>query len=294
MKHLRLWLVAVAILVTAVTGANAQSASAHGGITPPRIVQSFGFGPAGTVIPPKAHAPFSAILVERTEDALADGINISRENEEVVMRDDAGRIYRARKINVESRERSANAVPSAVSSTVPSAVPSAVARMLVTITDPVARVQYTCTAIKICRKMGYRQWPAGRGPQRGPYPVLDRARVDRARVRSVTVGDLGTGNLSGVEVDGKRLTRVIPEGTVGNDRAFTTVEEIWHSKELDVDVQVKRTDPRFGTRTATMTEINPGEPDASYFQIPEGYRIENAPRLTPPQPQVEPFAPQNQ
>jgi hypothetical protein len=43
-----------------------------------------------------------------------------------------------------------------------------------------------------------------------------------------------------------------------------------------------------------MTEINPGEPDPGYFQVPEGYRVENAQRLTPPQPQVEPFAPQSQ
>jgi len=88
--------------------------------------------------------------------------------------------------------------------------------------------------------------------------------------------------------------RVIPEGMVGNDRAFTTVRELWHSKELDVDVQVKRTDPRWGTRTATMTEINLGEPDASFFQIPEGYRVEKGPNRISPQPQVEPFAPQNQ
>ena len=283
MKHSTLFPAALAIMMMTSPGASAQAASPHAGTTPPRIIQSFGFVPAATIVPPKAHAPFSAVLIERTEDALADGVNINREVEEVVMRDGAGQIYRARKINAEFRERNARA--NAVSSAVPSATP----RMVVTITDPVARVQYSCTPIKICRKVGYRQWPQGRGPRRGPFPTLDLPGD-----RSVTVEDLGTANISGVEVAGTRLTRVIPEGTVGNDRPFTTMEEIWHSKELDVDVQVKRTDPRFGTRTATMTEVNPGEPDPSYFQIPEGYRVENAPSVTPPQPQVEPFAPQNQ
>jgi len=160
--------------------------------------------------------------------------------------------------------------------------------MMVTITDPVAHLQYTCTPIRICRKMGYRQWPEGRGPHAGPYPELNRA-TDR----SVTVEDLGTANISGVEVQGKRLTKTIPENTVGNDRPFPSVEEVWHSKELDVDMQVKRTDPRFGTRTATMTEFNPGEPDPSYFQVPAGYRVENAPKWIRPQPQVEPSAQQN-
>ena len=109
--------------------------------------------------------------------------------------------------------------------------------------------------------------------------------------RSVTVEELGTTNLSGLEVEGKRLTRIIAEGTVGNDRAFTTVEEKWYSKELDVNVEVKRTDPRYGIRTTTMTEVNLGEPDPSYFQIPEGYRVEES-RVSP-QPQVAPLA-QNQ
>jgi hypothetical protein len=279
MKYSRLSLAAVAIMVMAAPGASAQAASPHAGTTSPWIVQAFGFGPAATIVPSIANVPFSAVLIERTEDALVDGVSINREDQEVVMRDGAGRIYRARKINVESRVRSAR----------PNAVPSPVPRMMITITDPVAHVQYSCSPIKICRKVGYRQWPDGRGPQRGPYPVLDRPRD-----RKVTVEDLGTENIGGVEVEGKRLTKLIPEGTVGNDRPFPTVEEIWHSKELDIDIQVKRTDPRFGTRTTTMTEVNPGEPDATYFQVPEGYRVENSPRLTPPQPQVEPFAQQNQ
>ena len=271
MKHLRLWLAAAVIVGTATPGASAQEASAQGRTTALRVIESFGFGPARTMVPPKAHAPFSAILVERSEDALTDGVNINRENEEVVMRDGVGRIYRARKIK-----------PMGAS------VRNPVLRMIITITDPVEHVQYTCTPIKICRKMAYRRWPDGRGPQPGPFPVLDPAHD-----RSINVEDLGTTNLSGVEVEGKRLTRVIPEGMVGNDRPFTTVEELWHSQELDVNVQVKRSDPRWGTRTATMTEINLGEPDPSYFQVPEGYRVENAQRLMPPQPQVEPL-PQNQ
>lgn len=35
-----------------------------------------------------------------------------------------------------------------------------------------------------------------------------------------------------------------------------------------------------------MTEVNLGEPDPSYFQIPEGYRVEV--NRVPARPQVEP------
>lgn len=105
-------------------------------------------------------------------------------------------------------------------------------------------------------------------------PPIMRRFPDPLRNKDVTVEDLGTSDISGLEVEGKRVTRVIPEGIAGNDRAFTTSEEVWSSRELDVDVQVKRNDPRMGTRTTTMTEVSLGEPDPSYFQIPEGYRLE--------------------
>jgi hypothetical protein len=72
----------------------------------------------------------------------------------------------------------------------------------------------------------------------------------------------------------------MPQGTVGNDRAFTTTEELWSSRELGVDVQVKRNDPRMGARTTTMTEVNLGEPDPAYFQIPEGYQLQKRKRPT--------------
>jgi len=281
MKHLRLLFAAVVIMMTAAPRASAQTTSVQGGTIAHGVTQVFGFGPAGTIISPKPQAPFSALLVEQMEEALSDGVHINRENEEVVMRDSMGRIYRARTIKVVSS--GGNASPRAVPSAGSSAVPSAVPRMIVTITDPVEHVQYICTPTKVCRKMEYRLPPNLRGLRRG---------LDTSKDRNVTVEDLGTQNIGGVEVEGKRVTRVIPEGMVGNDRAFTTIEELWHSKELDVDVQVKRIDPRTGTHTTTMTEVNLSEPDASYFQIPEGDRIVEGPMQ--PQPQVEPQPAVNQ
>jgi hypothetical protein len=269
-KRSRLWLAVAAIMVETVSGLSAQTANPQRGTNVHPATRSFGFGPAGLFIPTKANAPFSAVLVEALQDALADGVQINRENESVVMRDGMGRIYRARKIAVEGKAR-----------------PDAVARVMMTIVDPVERVQYTCTPIRICGKMGYREWPAGSGPQQGPYPPLDATRD-----RGIRVEELGPATISGVKVEGKRLTLLMPEGAAGNDRAFTSTKEVWHSKELDIDVQVKQTDPRWGTHTATMTQINLDEPDASYFQIPEGYRVEEHQGF--PQPQVEPFPPENQ
>jgi len=246
MKHRVLFLFATAMIMTALPGAVGQSAANQ---TAPHTVISFGFGPAGGIISPKQHAPFGAVLVEQTAQTLNDGTNISRENQEVVMRDGMGRIYRARKIKRPGKESEL--------------------LMFYTITDPVRHVQYRCIPFrKTCTQMEYRLPPNMR---RFPYP---------GKNKEVTVEDLGTSNISGIEVEGKRVTRVIPEGTDGNDRAFTTSAEVWSSKELDVDVQVKRNDPRMGTRTTTMTEVSLGEPDPSYFQIPEGYQLEKRKRPT--------------
>jgi hypothetical protein len=251
MKHLTFFLLTSTIALPSVLAATAQTPTLKTGTTP-HTVTSFGFGLAGTIISTKPHAPFSAVLVVHMEQTLNDGTHIQRDNEEVVMRDGLGRIYRARKMN---RPGAKQPDP----------------RVLVSIIDPVHKIQYSCTPIKVCNKMGYRLRLTMHRPG-GP---------DLGTHRNLTIEDLGTSNISGVEVEGKRVTWVIPEGAAGNDRPITSTEEQWHSEELNVDIQVKRADPRAGTRTTTLTELSVGEPDPSYFQIPEGYSVHE---LGPPSP----------
>jgi hypothetical protein len=226
MKPRTLVLLTAVIAWTSAPAATAQTATLRTGTTS-HTVTSFGFGPAGTMISTKADAPFRAVLVVHMEQTLNDGTHIARDNEELVMRDGLGRIYRARKI-----KRAGAKEPEPW--------------VLLTITDPVHHVQYSCSPIKVCSKMEYRLPPNMRrpgGPAVGPH-------------QNLTSEDLGSSNMSGVEVEGKRVTWVIPEGAAGNDRPITSTEETWHSKELDVDVQVKRDDPRAGTRTTTLTELS--------------------------------------
>src|SRR5208283_3907822 len=132
-KRLRMLVAAVAIFMSAVVRSSAQTASLQRGNSSPRIIQGFGFGPAGMIISPKPQAPFSAVMVERMEETLSDGTNINRENEEVVMRDSVGRTYRARKIIRPAIASERDAIP----------------RMMVTISDPVQHVQYVCSPVKV-------------------------------------------------------------------------------------------------------------------------------------------------
>jgi len=240
MKPLPLLLLLL-LLTIAAPHAIAQAPSSRA-VSADRPVLSFGFGPAGSTISPRPHAPFSAVAVEGFEQTLNDGTTISRENHEIVMRDSAGRIYRGRELKSHSTDREP--------------------LTFFNVTDPVKHIQFRCVAVgKHCSIMQYRQPPHN---DRFPSP---------RHIKDVTIEDLGDSSISGVQVVGRRFTRVIPEGSAGNDRPFDTGLEIWYSKELDVDVEVKRTDPRFGVRTTTLTQLDLSEPDPKFFQIPEGYTV---------------------
>lgn len=85
--------------------------------------------------------------------------------------------------------------------------------------------------------------------------------------------DLGEQNIEGVSAHGTRTTTTIPAGAIGNERSIEMVYEKWFSKELQMVVYSKNTDPRFGEQTYRLTNINRTEPDPSLFQPPAGYKI---------------------
>jgi hypothetical protein len=76
-----------------------------------------------------------------------------------------------------------------------------------------------------------------------------------------------------VEVVGTRETRIIAAGTIGNDRPISVTKEFWYSPQLGLNMLVKRSDPRIGTQTFTVTEVGLAEPDPKYFQLPAGYKV---------------------
>jgi hypothetical protein len=85
--------------------------------------------------------------------------------------------------------------------------------------------------------------------------------------------ELGTQNIEGVEAEGTRRITTIPAGAIGNDRPIETVYERWYSKELQLVVMSKTSDPRFGEQTYTLKNIVRSEPDPALFTVPQGYRI---------------------
>lgn len=85
--------------------------------------------------------------------------------------------------------------------------------------------------------------------------------------------DLGVQSIEGVEATGTRTVTTIPAGDIGNERPIEIVYEKWYSKELQLVVMSKHSDPRFGEQTYRLTNIVRSEPDPSLFELPSGYKV---------------------
>jgi len=89
---------------------------------------------------------------------------------------------------------------------------------------------------------------------------------------------LGTRDFDGVRADGKRTTRTIPAGAIGNEKVIAIVSERWFSPDLDVVVMTRNLDPRSGETVYRLTNIKRGEPSADLFKIPTDYKVRNEER----------------
>ena len=89
--------------------------------------------------------------------------------------------------------------------------------------------------------------------------------------------NLGVQNIEGVDAEGTRTITTIPADAIGNERPIEIVYERWYSKDLQILVMSKHSDPRFGEQTYRLTNINRSEPDPSLFEVPNGYTFQTEP-----------------
>lgn len=83
--------------------------------------------------------------------------------------------------------------------------------------------------------------------------------------------------IGGLEATGTRTTQIVPAGTVNNDRDFTVTSESWVSAELKTTVRQMTSDPRTGTVTTELSNIDRSEPDATLFKQPVGANATDLP-----------------
>jgi hypothetical protein len=113
--------------------------------------------------------------------------------------------------------------------------------------------------------------------QPGPNVTFIQKVSGGDQLEDVKTESLGVQMMEGVSVEGKRTTRTIPAGQIGNVQPIETVSEVWYSPDLQAVVMSKHSDPRFGETTYQLTGIQRAEPDHSLFEVPPGYTIQTIP-----------------
>ena len=199
--------------------------------------------------------PLSGEIVITRDTMLADGNKIHNESQSKVYRDADGRVRRELGVDL--------AMPST----------GKIKHNLIIITDPVAGTRYM---------LNPDNKTARQAPMRGPkhadrnHEVHEHAMGMMGGAGAVTRESLGRKSINGIEAEGIRVTRTIPAGAMGNEKAITVTTERWYSPDLRMAVMTVHTDPMMGTVTTKLVNVTQGAPDASLFQVPADYTVRNA------------------
>lgn len=224
---------------------------------------------------PVKGSPYSAQAVNESTQTLADGNRIVHSTTSMLYRDSEGR---------ERREESIGPIGN---------MANAPAKAIF-ISDPVEGASYSLDPTnKVARKNMQRVLTTeagGRGPRAGFAVTSDRSTItvntasggeanafffttERDSEKNAKVENLGTQMIEGVSAKGTRTTTTIPAGQMGNEQPLTIVSERWFSPDLGVTVMTTHSDPRMGTNTYKLTNIDRSEPPHTLFEVPAGYTV---------------------
>jgi hypothetical protein len=230
-------------------------------------------------------APFSAEIVTESIQTLADGNRIVQRSSSRVYRDSEGRVR---------REEDRDAGGPAISITDPVAgasfmldtqnrVASRTSNMAgyqVTLAFEKAKVLMAHELEGIQRKLE----DARKGLDALPPNVAAVRKAEEQKIaRAAAVSDHGREQarveqlperiIEGVRAQGVRRTTTIAAGAIGNELPIEIVSEEWTSPDLKIFVFTERRDPRMGTSTYRVANINRAEPDHYLFEVPSDYTV---------------------
>jgi hypothetical protein len=226
---------------------------------------------SGIFITPIPNAPFTGVIVvERTNVATSDGSAMELKTVREVARDSQGRIYNVFRI-----------LQPAADVTTPPVV-------RIHFYDPQTR-SYTYL---YPQQKAYTTGIVNHPPAADPADMIASPTGSSAPLNQFTKQeDLGTHRIGGVSAHGVRQTQTISAASSGTGSELVLTDEYWYSDDLHMNVEVKHNDPRTGGVTMTLTQVARTEPDASLFQIPDGYQPMGLGSESPRQPSQEMPAP---
>jgi hypothetical protein len=202
-------------------------------------------------------APFSATATSETTSTLQDGTVIHRTAQLSLYRDSQGR---------SRRELTASGFGPLAASGTP--------KTMVMISDPVAGAHYMLdSSNKVAHEMAMRTPAATSDATDTFHQKMEAREASEEAAGLLKKESLGTQVIDGVSAEGTRITKTIPAGKIGNDKAIQIVSERWYSADLQIVVKSTHSDPQSGTTTYTVTNLQRTEPAATLFAVPAGYTV---------------------
>ena len=89
---------------------------------------------------------------------------------------------------------------------------------------------------------------------------------------SVSCDALGESTIGNLQTQGSREIITVTGGPLGLKEPEPTIKEFWFSPRLDLNLVVKRFEPRGGAQNFHVVDIDLNEPDTRLFVPPEGFR----------------------
>ena len=217
----------------------------------------------GIFVTPVPNAPFFATVEIVSHQAMPDGTEHVVTTTNHIARASSGRIYNERRVLVPATFKGEPRLLSAH------------------IYDPSSRLSTFYTPqTHVARQMTLR------APDRTPQAALPPAQ--QVVKPGVTETDLGSQQLDGVELHGRRDTRVVSAEASGTGKPVTVTDEYWYSEALSIYMIIRHNDPRTGEQLVAVSKVERVEPDAQRFAVPSDYKIvDETPPESPSYPQYE-------
>jgi len=252
------------------TAPSAQAGNRHGVST---AIDASMLDGGGNIVGTKDR-PFSADIINETDQSPADGNHIHREVRGKIFRDAEGRVRHEMELRP---------------------MPDGSRQYVITIQDPLAGIYIHLEPENKTATL-YAYGPLGVGtpvpaaasaekasPQAmAAPPVLADPNVRTRSVHGVGAGNfgvptreveqLGTNVIEGFTVTGTRRTTITPAGAVGNDQPIVSSFETWFSNDLQIYLLTIIKNPQ-GETTYKLVDIHAGDPDPQLFQVPADYTV---------------------
>jgi hypothetical protein len=251
---------------------------------------NFGYVVASEPLPSRIvkGAPYSADIGRESIQVLTDGNRIVHTSTAHIARDSDGRTR---------REQDFESIPGLPAEGSP--------EKFITIQDPVNAVNYVLDSKKhvAFKNLALPALPpppamaAPLGKMAITHTVMGTAELPPVAAEPMPVDapfggagkteSLGTQTIAGVEAEGTQTTNTIPAGSIGNEKPIEITTEKWFSKELQIVMLYKRSDPRFGEMTYKVKALQRTEPPKSEFEVPADYHVQDSPPIfssRPPAP----------